>query len=131
MPGGRPLWGVKLGDVGRLRREFAGVLGDVFESFPRWDQRRWGACYLRGLMINGRRKSMGPMAERMPAGNMQAPQQFGNQSPWDPSPVRQRIAQRIAGDGPRRSAQEPGALTSNGEWPRRPRALTTSAVPQP
>nr|WP_239695009.1 transposase [Streptomyces sp. DvalAA-19] len=25
---------------------------------PRRDQRRWGACYLRGLMLDGRRKSI-------------------------------------------------------------------------
>ncbi|MFF5553265.1 transposase [Streptomyces olivaceoviridis] len=44
----------------------------VFGSFPRRDQRRWGECYLRGLMLDGRRKSVQPMAERLPDGNMQA-----------------------------------------------------------
>ncbi|MEV5379331.1 IS701 family transposase [Streptomyces nondiastaticus] len=62
---------------------------------PRRDQRRWGECYLRGLMLDGRRKSVQPMAERLPDGNMQALQQFVNQSPWDPLPVRRRIAERL------------------------------------
>jgi SRSO17 transposase len=35
------------------------------------------------------------MAERLPDGNMQALQQFVNQSPWDPLPVRRRIAERL------------------------------------
>ncbi|MGW0986422.1 transposase, partial [Streptomyces sp. NPDC002486] len=54
----------------------------MFASVPRRDQRRWGECYLRGLMLDGRRKSVQPMAERLPDGNMQALQQFVNQSPW-------------------------------------------------
>lgn len=87
---------MKLGDVERLRGELAEFVGDVFGSLPRRDQRRWGACYLRGLMLDGRRKSIQPMAERLPEGNMQALQQFVNQSPWDPLPVRRRIARRLS-----------------------------------
>lgn len=79
----------------RLRGELSEFVGDVFASLPRRDQRRWGACYLRGLMLDGRRKSIQPMAERLPDGNMQALQQFVNQSPWEWTPVRQRIAQRL------------------------------------
>ncbi len=46
-------------------------------------------------MLDGRRKSIQSMAERLPDGNMQALQQFANQSPWDPLPVRRRIAERL------------------------------------
>lgn len=46
-------------------------------------------------MLDGRRKSIQPMAARLPDGNMQALQQFVNQSPWDWSPVRRRIAERL------------------------------------
>ncbi|WP_435279708.1 IS701 family transposase [Streptomyces sp. 1222.5] len=70
-------------------------MADVFGSLPRRDQRRWGECYLRGLMLDGRRKSIQPMAERLPDGNMQVLQQFVNQSPWDWLPVRRRIAERL------------------------------------
>lgn len=49
-----------------------------------------------GLMLGGRRKSVRPMAERLPDGNMQALQQFVNQSPWDPLPVRRRIAEWLS-----------------------------------
>lgn len=68
------------------------AVADVFGSLPHRDQRRWGECYLRGLMLDGRRKSVQPMAERLPDGNMQALQQFVNQSPWDPLPVRRSSA---------------------------------------
>ncbi|MDF3303362.1 IS701 family transposase [Streptomyces tropicalis] len=86
---------MRLGEVERLRVELSEFVADVFASVPRRDQRRWGACYLRGLMLDGRRKSIQPMAERLPDGNMQALQQFVNQSPWDPLPVRRRIAERL------------------------------------
>lgn len=71
-------------------------VADVFASVPRTDQRAKGEYYLRGLMLEGRRKSIQPMAGRLPDGNMQALQQFVNQSPWDPLPVRQRIAERLS-----------------------------------
>jgi SRSO17 transposase len=61
---------------------------------PRKDQRAKSDCYLRGLMLDGRRKSIQPMAERLPDGNERNLQQFVNQSTWDPVPVRRRIAQR-------------------------------------
>lgn len=86
---------MRLGEVERLRGELSEFVADVFASVPRRDQRRWGECYLRGLMLDGRRKSTRPMAERLPDGNMQALQQFVNQSPRDPEPVRRRIAQRL------------------------------------
>lgn len=88
--------GTRLGEVERLRVELAKFVADVFGSLPRRDQRRWGACYPRGLMLNGRRKSIQPMTERLPYGNVQALQQFVNQSPWDPLPVRRRIAGRLS-----------------------------------
>ncbi|MER5397925.1 IS701 family transposase [Streptomyces sp. NPDC002599] len=84
-------------EVSRLRAALAMFVADVFASVPRKDQRRWGECYLRGLMLDGRRKSIQPMAARLPDGNMQALQQFVNQSPWDWEPVRRRIAERLCG----------------------------------
>ncbi|WP_189944355.1 IS701 family transposase [Streptomyces aurantiogriseus] len=86
---------MRLGEVERLRGELSEFVADVFGSLPRRDQRRWGECYLRGLMLDGRRKSIQPMAERLPDGNMQALQQFVNQSPWEWTPVRRRIAERL------------------------------------
>ncbi len=81
--------------MNRARAKLALFVADVFASVPRKDQRAKGDCYLRGLMLDGRRKSIQPMAERLPDGNEQNLQQFVNQSTWDPLPVRRRIAERM------------------------------------
>ena len=51
--------------------------------------------YLCGLMLNGERKSIQPMALRLPGGNEQALQQFVNQSPWDASVVQTKLAKYL------------------------------------
>ena len=81
--------------MNRARAKLALFVADVFASVPRKDQRAKGDCYLRGLMTDGRRKSVQAMAARLPDGNEQNLQQFVNQSTWDPVPVRRRIAQRM------------------------------------
>ncbi|MEU6497904.1 IS701 family transposase [Streptomyces sp. NPDC046984] len=82
-------------EVNRVRATLALFVADVFASVPRKDQRAKSDCYLRGLMVDGRRKSIQAMASRLPDGNEQNLQQFVNQSTWDPVPVRRRIAQRL------------------------------------
>ncbi|MGW6027885.1 IS701 family transposase [Streptomyces sp. NPDC055099] len=82
-------------EVERMRAVLALFVADVFASVPRRDQRAKGDCYLRGLMMDGRRKSVQAMAARLPDGNEQNLQQFVNQSTWDPVPVRRRIAERL------------------------------------
>ena len=73
----------------RIRTRLTTFAEDLFQSFPRKDQRRWGQSYLRGLLLDGRRKSIQPMAARLARGDPdadadaleQALQQFVNQSP--------------------------------------------------
>jgi len=87
----------------RIRTRLVAFTEDLFASIPRTDQRRWGQTYLRGLLLDGKRKSVQPMATRLARGDPaadadaleQALQQFVNQSPWDPVPVRRRLAQRM------------------------------------
>jgi SRSO17 transposase len=68
--------------------EFAGrMLGGL----ARADQRVKGELYLRGLLTDGRRKSMQPMAERLGVDHQQL-QQFITSSTWDYEPVRRRLA---------------------------------------
>ncbi|WP_405771717.1 IS701 family transposase [Actinacidiphila glaucinigra] len=81
--------------VGRFQAGLALFVADVFASVPRKDQRAKSDCYLRGLMLDGRRKSIQAMAGRLPDGNEQNLQQFVNQSTWDPVPVQRRIAERM------------------------------------
>jgi SRSO17 transposase len=87
----------------RIRTRLTAFAEDLFESIPRKDRRRWGQSYLRGLLLDGERKSIQPMAARLTKGDPQADayaveqalQQFVNQSPWDPTPVRRRLAERM------------------------------------
>lgn len=68
----------------------------MFEPFARADQRRWGGVYLRGLLLDGRRKSVEPMAARLGKdGNRQALAHFITTSPWEAAHVRARLAWRM------------------------------------
>jgi SRSO17 transposase len=64
-------------------------------AMVRSEQRRWGGVYLRGLMLDGKRKSIEPMAARLADGDEQCLQQFVNQSPWDERVVRANLARRM------------------------------------
>ena len=46
----------------RLRTRLTAFAEDTFASIPRKDQRRWGQSDLRGLLLDGKRKSIEPMA---------------------------------------------------------------------
>ena len=82
----------------RVRGRLVEFAEQMFEPMPRKDQRRWGEVYLRGLMLDGKRKSIEPMAARLEDGDEQCLQQFVNQSPWDWQPVRRALAERISAE---------------------------------
>lgn len=63
----------------------------MFGGFARRDQRTKGELYLRGLMLDGKRKSMQPMAERLGVDHQQL-QQFVTTSTWDHVEVLRRLA---------------------------------------
>ncbi|MEV0133326.1 IS701 family transposase [Dactylosporangium sp. NPDC050688] len=65
----------------------------MFVSMARSDQRAKGVTYLRGLLLDGRRKSMQPMAERLGVDH-QGLRQFVTTSTWDTAAVRARLAVR-------------------------------------
>ncbi|MBM3123233.1 MAG: IS701 family transposase [Chloroflexi bacterium] len=81
--------------LAEVRADLLAFAEEVFASLARSDQRRWGETYLRGLMTDGRRKSIEPMAARLPDGDEQCLQQFVNQSPWEWEPVREHLAERM------------------------------------
>ncbi|AIA01358.1 transposase [Streptomyces noursei] len=65
----------------------------MFAPLVRRDQREKGSLYLRGLLLDGRRKSMQPMAERLGVDHQQL-QQFVTSSTWPCDAVRARLAWR-------------------------------------
>ena len=71
-------------------------VGEVFSSLARKDQREKAGLYARGLMLDGRRKSMQPMAQRLQVDHQQL-QQFVTTSPWDVTPVRKTLSRRACG----------------------------------
>ena len=77
------------------RRRLEAFAGELLGSLPYRKQSRWAQVYLRGLLLEGRRKSCQPMGERLPDGDEQCLQQFLNQSPWEWEPVREAIAKRM------------------------------------
>lgn len=86
---------MKPAELAQARGDLVAFAAEMLASLPRSDQRRWGETYLRGLMMDGRRKSIEPMAARLADGDEQCLQQFVNQSPWEPEPVRERLATRM------------------------------------
>ncbi|MBB4685542.1 SRSO17 transposase [Amycolatopsis jiangsuensis] len=62
----------------------------MFGGFARRDQRGKGELYLRGLMLDGKRKSMQPMAQRLEVDHQQL-QQFVTTSTWEHVEVRRRL----------------------------------------
>ncbi|MEW2495936.1 transposase [Streptomyces nodosus] len=81
------------GEMAEVREDLEALTAELFDAFSRADQRRWGRAYVRGLLLDGRRKSVELMAARLGAGgNRQALAHFVTTSPWDPAHVRARLA---------------------------------------
>src|SRR5438067_1067638 len=85
----------------RVRDDLRGFLDVALPDLGRRDRRGWAELYTRGLLLEGRRKSAGAMAERLARIDAaeqdyeQGLQQFLSQSPWDHRPVRDRLAKHL------------------------------------
>jgi SRSO17 transposase len=76
----------------RCRQRLQTYLAEMLTPLGRSERRYWGSIYVRGLLLDGERKSAGAMAARIPEANEQNLQQFLSQSPWDWMPVWQAMA---------------------------------------
>lgn len=74
-----------------LRPRLAEFVAEMLGCLARADQRDKGMWYLRGLLLDGRRKSMQPMADRLGIDHQRL-QQFMTSSTWDVAPVRGNLA---------------------------------------
>src|SRR4051794_32466235 len=81
------------GELAAVRGRLEEFAAEMFAPLARRDQRDKGATYVRGLLLDGRRKSMQPMAERLGVDD-QGLQQFVSSSTWAVEPVRERLARR-------------------------------------
>ena len=84
--------------VEKCRKRLEQFLMDLLEPVGRTERRHWGAVYIRGLLLNGERKSIEPLADRSNEGNVQALQQFVGQSPWDWMPLWERLSKRMTAE---------------------------------
>ena len=75
-----------------LRQRLVDYMTAVLPELGRKDRRPWADAYVRGLLLEGERKSIEPMAKRLPDGNVQALQHFIGKSPWPYEPVRRQVA---------------------------------------
>lgn len=53
-----------------LRQRFLDYVTTVLPELGRKDRRPWAETYVRGLLLEGERKSIEPLAKRLPDGNV-------------------------------------------------------------
>ena len=82
---------MKADELERLAPRLVGFTAQMLDVLPRSDQRAKGELYLRGLLTDGPRKSMQPMAARLGVDHQQL-QQFITSSTWDYERVRANVA---------------------------------------
>jgi SRSO17 transposase len=70
-------------------------LEDKVALLGRAERRQWAEVYVRGLLMEGQRKSIEPIAARVGETDAQGLQQFVNQSPWAWEPVQQAMALQL------------------------------------
>ncbi|EHB50544.1 transposase [Mycolicibacterium rhodesiae JS60] len=77
----------------RVDESLDSFVGEVFSSLERKDRRATAGLYVRGLMRDGWRKSLQPMAQRLRVDHQRL-QQFVTNSPWDVEPVRLTLSRK-------------------------------------
>jgi len=70
-------------------------LQGLLEPIGRSERRHWARIYLEGLLLDGDRKSIEPIADRIPGADVQALRQFVGQSPWAVQEIQQRLALKM------------------------------------
>lgn len=68
-------------------RRLGRFLGELTPLLGRVERQTHASEYVRGLLLDGERKSITPMVERVPGSDVQALRQFVNQSPWEWAPL--------------------------------------------
>jgi SRSO17 transposase len=85
--------------IAEVRPRLVAFAAEMLGGLPRKDQRAAGELYVRGLLTDGRRKSMQPMAARLGTDHQRL-QQFITSSTWDYTAVRRNVARWFAAAQP-------------------------------
>jgi SRSO17 transposase len=83
---------VKAKELAALDRELDSFLEELVAPMGRSERRRWAKAYVSGLLMDGERKSIEPMAARLEGADVQALRQFVGQSPWEVEGVQRALA---------------------------------------
>src|SRR2546423_556897 len=86
-------------EIAEVRPRLLDFTAEMLGGLPRKDQRAAGELYVRGLLADGQRKSMQPMAERLGVDHQRL-QQFITSSTWDYAAVRRNVARWFASSQP-------------------------------
>jgi SRSO17 transposase len=86
-------------EMAEVRPRLLDFAAEMLGGLPRKDQRAAGELYVRGLLADGRRKSMVPMADRLGVDHQRL-QQFITSSTWDYAAVRRNVARWFAAGQP-------------------------------
>jgi SRSO17 transposase len=84
--------------LAQCRKRLEQFVTDLVAPLGRSERRHRADVYVRGLLLDGERKSIEPLAARVPDCNVQALQQLVGQSPWEWLPVWERLAQRMTAE---------------------------------
>jgi len=87
--------GMRTRELKQMEKRLEEFLDELVEPMGRSERRHWACVYVEGLLLDGERKSIEPLAERTGA-NPQALQQFVGQSPWDVALVQEQLAHKLA-----------------------------------
>ena len=85
---------MKQRDLQALDQRLETYLLEMTASLGRSERRHCAGLYLRGLLLEGQRKSIEPLATRV-GGSVQALQQFIGQSPWPAQPLHTALNQSM------------------------------------
>jgi SRSO17 transposase len=86
---------VQVAELKKVEKAVGTFVEDFAPEFGRAERRYWCKRYLVGLLLDGERKSIEPLAQRVPGGNEQALQQLVNQSPWAHEPGQAKLSRRL------------------------------------
>jgi SRSO17 transposase len=86
-------------EIAEVRPRLGAFAAEMLGDLPRKDQRAAGELYARGLLTDGQRKSMVPMAARLGTDHQRL-QQFITSPAWDYAAVRRNVARDFAGSQP-------------------------------
>jgi SRSO17 transposase len=78
-----------------LDQRLTAFLEDLLAPLGRSERRHWARTYIQGLLLDGERKSIEPLAKRIPGADVQALRQFVGQSPWAVEAVQGELARQV------------------------------------